>query len=69
MGGREEFTIGLIIWQPFTLGKGKFPLYAYENALVGKIIYSDVKIEYNDPNFDTGTVETRQVYASLGLNF
>ena len=69
-GNRRETTIGLKLKVPVTGSAGlRFPSFAYQNAIMIKVFYTNMHLNFQRDGFIDSEIDVRQVGATLGFNF
>lgn len=69
VGGREETTVGIKLKFPFS-GKGlRFPAFAYQKAIILRVFYTEMNLEFQREDFIPAEIQVRQYGASIGFNF
>ena len=71
VGNRKETTLGVKLKIPFgNKGEGmRFPLFAYQKAMILKLFYTEVELEFSRVGFISSEMNVRQYGMSLGFNF
>lgn len=69
VGNRRETTIGLKMKIPLgSQQEMRFPTFAYQNALTIKIFYTTMQLRFQESNFISSEIETKQIGLTIGLN-
>lgn len=67
---RKETTIGLKIKLPFGNEQtAKFPLFAYQKAIMIRVFYSKVDLLFQKPGFIPSNITVEQTGVSIGFNW
>lgn len=67
---REELTYGLKIKVPLgSSANMRFPLYAYQKALIFKVFYTATTFDYSSPGLISSKIEMKQLALTVGFNF
>jgi hypothetical protein len=69
VGGRKETTIGLKFKIPLNGKRVMFPSFAYQKAIMLKVFFTNMHLNFEKEGFIASDIDVRQVGASVGFNF